>query len=133
VENGEGVLTTIWHTYGIIEHYMPNIVPAMRAARQQHGEVSFRALNEVQVPVALISIVLLPFILIMGRGDYADLRRLAATVSVAVLANAVVCGVLSNPHDRYGARIAWIASFAVGLVLMRYAVLQPSKAAAVEA
>jgi hypothetical protein len=133
VENGEGVLTTIWHTYGIIEHYMPSIVPAMRAARQQHGEVSFRALNEVQVPVALISILLLPFILIMGRGDYADLRRLAATVSVAVLANAVVCGVVSNPHDRYGARIAWIATFAVGLVLMRYAILQPSKAAAVEA
>jgi hypothetical protein len=133
VENGEGVLTTIWHTYGIIEHYMPSIVPAMRAARQQHGEVSFRALNEVQVPVALISIMLLPFIVMMGRGEYADLRRLAATVSVAVLANAVVCGVLSNPHDRYGARIAWIASFAVGLVPMRYAVLQPSKAAAVEA
>jgi hypothetical protein len=133
VENGEGVLTTIWHTYGIIQHYMPSIVPAMRAARQQHGEVSFRALNEVEVPVALISIMLLPFIVIMGRGEYADLRRLAATVSVAVLANAVVCGVLSNPHDRYGARIAWIATFAVGLVLMRYAVLQPSKAAAVEA
>ena len=133
VQNGEGVLTTIWHTYGIIQHYMPSIVPTMRAARQQHDEVSFRALNEVQVPVALISIVLLPFIVIMGRGDYADLRRLAATVSVAVLANAVVCGVLSNPHDRYGARIAWIASFAVGLVLMRYAVLQPSKATAVEA
>ena len=133
VQNGEGVLTTIWHTYGIIEHYMPSIVPAMRAARQQHGEVSFRALNEVQVPVALISIMLLPFIVMMGREEYADLRRLAATVSVAVLANSVVCGVLSNPHDRYGARIAWIASFAVGLVLMRYAVLQPSKAAAVEA
>jgi hypothetical protein len=133
VENGEGVLTTIWHTYGIIAHYMPSIVPAMRAARQQHGEVSFRALNEVEVPVALISIMLLPFILIMGRGDYTDLRRLAATVTVAVLANAVVCGVLSNPHDRYGARIAWIASFAVGLVLMRYAVLQPWKAATAEA
>lgn len=133
VENGEGVLTTIWHTYGIIEHYMPSIVPAMRAARQQHGEVSFRALNEIEVPVALISILLLPFIVMTGREEYADLRRLAATVSVAVLANAVVCGVLSNPHDRYGARIAWIASFSVGLVLMRYAVLQPSRATAVEA
>jgi hypothetical protein len=133
VENGEGVLTSIWHTYGIIDHYMPSIAPAMRAARQQHGELSFHALNEVQVPVALMSLVLLPFILIMGRGDYTDLRRLAATVTMAVLANAVVCGVLSNPHDRYGARIAWIASFAVGLVMMRYAVLQPWKAAAVEA
>jgi hypothetical protein len=133
VESGEGVLTTIWHTYGIIEHYMSAIVPAMRAARQQHGEVSFRALNELQVPVALMSMVLLPFILIAGRGDYADLRRLAATVTLALLANAVVCGVLSNPHDRYGARLAWIASFAVGLALMRYAVLQPWKASTVEA
>jgi hypothetical protein len=95
--------------------------------------MSFRVLNEVQVPVALISMVLLPFILMMGRGDYADLRRLAATVTVAVLANAVVCGVLSNPHNRYGARLAWIATFAVGLVVMRYAVLQRWKASTVEA
>jgi hypothetical protein len=46
VESGEGVLNSIWHTYGIIERYMPTVVPAMRAARQQHGEVSFRALNQ---------------------------------------------------------------------------------------
>jgi hypothetical protein len=45
VESGEG-LTTIWHTYGIIQRYMPSVVPAMRAARQQHGEVSFRALSK---------------------------------------------------------------------------------------
>jgi hypothetical protein len=134
VESGEGVLTTIWHTYGIIERYMPSVVPAMRAARQQHGEVSFfRALNDVQVPVALISMLLLPIILIAGRGEYADLRLLAATVIVALLANAVVCGALSNPHDRYGARLAWIATFAVALVPMRYAVTRPSATATAEA
>jgi hypothetical protein len=134
VESGEGVLTTIWHTYGIIERYMPSVVPAMRAARQQHGEVSFfRALNDVQVPVALISMLLLPVILLAGRGEYADLRLLAATVIVALLANAVVCGALSNPHDRYGARLAWIATFAVALVPMRYAVTRPSATATAEA
>jgi hypothetical protein len=105
-----------WGGVGIIERYMPSVVPAMRAARQQHGEVSFRALNEVEVPVALISMLLLPVILLLGRGDYGDLRLLAATVAVALLANAVVCGALSNPHDRYGARLAWIATFAVVLV-----------------
>jgi hypothetical protein len=133
VESGEGVLTTIWHTYGIIERYLPSVVPAMRAARQQHGEVSFRALNDVQVPVALISILLLPVILLAGRGEYGDLRLLAATVIVALLANAVVCGVLSNPHDRYGARLAWIATFAVALVPMRYAVTRQSATATAEA
>jgi hypothetical protein len=125
VANGEGVITQLWHTYGIIERYMPAVVPAMRAARQQHGEVSFRALNKVQVPVALISMLLLPVIVLAGRGEYGDLRLLAATVIVALLANAVVCGVLSNPHDRYGARLAWIATFAVALVPMRYAIRRP--------
>jgi hypothetical protein len=134
VESGEGVLTTIWHTYGIIAHYMPTVVPAMRAARQQHGEVSFRALNEIQVPVALISMLLLvPVIVLAGRGEYGDLRLLAATVAVALLANAVVCGALSNPHSRYGARLAWIATFAVALVPMRYAVARPWKTATAEA
>jgi hypothetical protein len=133
VESGEGVLTTIWHTYGIIERYMPAIVPAMRAARQQHGEMSFRALNDVQVPVALISMLLLPIIVLAGRGGYGDLRLLAATVAVALLANAVVCGAMSNPHNRYGARLAWIATFAVALVPMRYAMTRPWKTAAAEA
>jgi hypothetical protein len=133
VESGEGVLTTIWHTYGIIERYMPAIVPAMRAARQQHGEMSFRALNDVQVPVALISLLLLPIIVAAGRGGYGDLRLLAATVAVALLANAVVCGALSNPHNRYGARLAWIATFAVALVPMRYAMTRRWKTAAAEA
>jgi hypothetical protein len=58
------------------------------------------------------------------------LRLLAATVIVALLANAVVCGVMSNPHDRYGARLAWIATFAVALVPMRHAITQPWKTAA---
>jgi hypothetical protein len=133
VESGEGVLNSIWHTYGIIERYMPTVVPAMRAARQQHGEVSFRALNEVQVPVALISMLLLPVVLLIGRGDYGDLRLLAATIAVALLANAVVCGALSNPHNRYGARLVWVATFAVALVPMRYAATRPWKAAAAQA
>jgi hypothetical protein len=44
---------------------------------------------------------------------------MAATFSLALLANAFVCGVLSNPHDRYGARIVWIATLAVAAVIAR--------------
>jgi hypothetical protein len=65
---------------------MPTVVPAMRAARQRHGEMSFRTLNEIHVPFALISMILLPVIILAGRGGYGDLRLLAATVSVALLA-----------------------------------------------
>ena len=41
VSTGEGIVTTLWHTYGIIERYTPSVVPAMQAARQQHGEIGF--------------------------------------------------------------------------------------------
>jgi hypothetical protein len=69
---------------------------------------------------------LLPVVIVRSRrgafGDQGlDLGLLAATVAVAILVNAAVCGVLSNPHNRYGARIIWIATFAVALVPLRVA------------
>jgi len=40
-------------------------------------------------------------------------------VSLALLGNAFVCGVISGPHDRYGSRLAWIATFAVLIATLR--------------
>jgi len=50
---------------------------------------------------------------------YRDVGLLAATVTLAILANAVVCGTLSNPHDRYGARLAWVPLVVAALALLR--------------
>src|SRR4029077_10776685 len=100
----------IWHTYGIIDRYMPGVAPAMQATRQQHGEDGFPALNPLHIAVPLLSKLALAFVLFGRRDDLADLRRLAATVTVAILANAAVCGALSNPHDRSGARLVWVAT-----------------------
>jgi hypothetical protein len=47
------------------------------------------------------------------------LVQFAATIAVALLANAFVCGALSNPHDRYGARIVWIALLFLTIPLAR--------------
>jgi len=121
VDTGEGVLPTIWHTYGIIARYTPSVVPAMRAARQQHGELHFEALNAVQVPLALAAMLLMPMLALFGmrRPAFADLGALAATVALAILGNAVVCGTLSNAHDRYGARLAWVPPLVAALALLR--------------
>ncbi|HEU5275142.1 MAG TPA: hypothetical protein VFU97_15885 [Xanthobacteraceae bacterium] len=121
VRTGEGVLTTIWHTYGIIEHYTPTAVPAMRAARQQHGELHFATINAMQVPLALAAMALLPALIVLGlrRRSFADLGALAATVSLAILGNAFICGTLSNAHDRYGARLAWVPLLVAALALLR--------------
>ena len=117
IGTGEGVVTRLWHTYGIIERYTPSMAPDMRRARQQHGELHFRMLNLVHVPIGLLAMVILPVLIVIGdrRAAFARFGLLAATVMLALVLNSVVCGVLSNPHDRYGARLIWVAPLTVGL------------------
>jgi hypothetical protein len=120
VRTGDGVVTALWHTYGIMERYTPSLVPAMRAARQQHGELHFHAINRVHVPIALVSMAMLPAFMLWWRKrpEFAKFGLLAGTTMTALLINAFVCGVLSNPHDRYGARLVWLAPLTIGLGLL---------------
>ncbi len=121
VATGYGVLTTIWHTYGIIERYTPSAVPEMRAARQQHGEIGFTVINRINVPVAWTAMALLPILALYGlrSAEFADLGGLAMTLTLALLANAAFCAVISHSQDRYGSRLAWIAVLTVGLAVWR--------------
>jgi len=122
VATGEGTNGWIPHTYGIMEHYIPSQLPSMRAAHQQHWEINFAAVNWLHVPVALGSMLLVfaMFARAAWRRKLDDLALLAATVSFALLGNAVICGIISGPHDRYGARLAWIATFTVLLAVARW-------------
>jgi hypothetical protein len=122
VATGEGTLNWLPHTYGIITRYIPSQVKAMRAARQQRGNINFAAVNWLHVPVALgsIALVFAMFGYALWRRRFDDIALLAATVSFALLGNALICGVISGPHDRYGARIAWIATFTVLLAATRF-------------
>jgi hypothetical protein len=118
VATGEGVVNTLWHTYAIMERYAPAAAPAMRRAYQQRGELHFNLINHIHVPVALLAFALLPAV-IAARWRWPQLNGLsllAATIAVSVLANAFVCGALSNPHDRYGARLTWLAPLALMMV-----------------
>ncbi len=115
VRTGEGVLDSIWHTHGMIENFTSSALPAMRLARQQRGELGFTAINRLHVPVAVASMVLLlaTLVLALRHPRFSDLAPLAATAALAIVANAAVCGVLANPHDRYGARMVWLATLVV--------------------
>jgi hypothetical protein len=121
VHTGEGVVNSIWHTYGIIERYRPALVRDMRTARQQHGGIGFTIINRVHYPLALACLVLLPVIAgyMLRRKDMNEIGELAATCLLALLANAFVCGTLSNPHDRYGARLIWLAVAGATLAAVR--------------
>jgi hypothetical protein len=122
VGTGEGVNEWIGHTYGIIERFIPAQVKPMRAAKQQLWRLDFTTINRLHVPVALTSMLLAAFV--FGRGLWRrkldDIALLAATVTFAVLGNAFICAVISGPHDRYGARMAWVTTFVVLIAAIRH-------------
>ncbi len=122
VATGEGNNVWLGHTYGIIERFLPTQLKPMRAARQQRGHLDFTAINYVHVPVALGSMLLA--VMLFGHGlvrrPFDDLTLLAGTVSFALLGNAVICAVISGPHDRYGARMAWLATLVVLIAAFRH-------------
>jgi hypothetical protein len=126
VRSGEGVLDEIWHTYAIIERYTPWAAPQMKAAHQQRGDISFTAINALHYPLALLAILALPALLIaLRQRRFVAVREMAWMVVLAVLANAAICGVFSNPHDRYGARIVWLASLT--MLLAALTALRPAR------
>ena len=121
VHTGEGVENVVWHTYGIIKDDLPQLVPAMEAARQQERPDGlahvFPLINKLHYPVALGLMALLPFVVLFAWFGLMPfgIGELAAVTIVALLGNGFVCGALSNPHDRYGARMVWLAGFVVAL------------------
>ena len=122
VATGEGTIGWLPHTYGIIEQYIPSQSKSMRVAHQQHWDIDFAAVNLIHVPVALGSMlaVFAMFALALWRRKLDDLSLLAAAASFALLGNALICGVISGSHDRYGARLVWIATFTVLLAAARF-------------
>ncbi|MGH6643053.1 MAG: hypothetical protein ACRED3_10190 [Bradyrhizobium sp.] len=121
VATGEGTNEWIGHTYGIIERYIPSQLKPMRAANQQRWRLDFTAVNRLHVPVALASMLLALIVFAAGlwQRPSDDLTLLAGTVTLAVLGNAFICAVISGPHDRYGARMAWVATFVVLIAAAR--------------
>ncbi|MBI5558584.1 MAG: hypothetical protein HY885_13200 [Deltaproteobacteria bacterium] len=101
----------------VFSRVLPRTAEAFNAARQQQNQITqplFNALNKVHVPVAYLS--LLGLLLVAGWGLRAsrhDLAGLAFFTLTALLGNAFICGALSNPHDRYQSRLAWLATLVV--------------------
>ncbi|PPQ17699.1 hypothetical protein CV770_19815 [Bradyrhizobium sp. AC87j1] len=121
VATGEGTNGWIPHTRGIVERYVPAQAASMRSARQQNWQLDFTAINWLHVPVALASMLALVALLghALANRRLDELTLLAATVTLALLGNAFICAVISGPHDRYGARMAWVATFVVLTALAR--------------
>ncbi len=94
--------------------FMPRQYKSYMAARQQRGVLRFPAVNVVHYPVALLAQVWLAAVLWRAvRRRRWKVATLPAFVLVALLGNALICGLFSGPHDRYQSRLAWVPALIV--------------------
>ncbi len=117
VETGAGVVRWVWDSYYSIKNHVPAALPAMDASRQHRVDIDFTGLNRLHVPVVYLAMALLPLIalLTLCRKGLSDIGELATVVMLALLGNAVVFGAFATAHNRYGARMVWLAPFVVML------------------
>lgn len=124
VATGDGL--DEWHdfTRWTFAEHLREHQPAFAQARQQRqepiGEL-FVGLNLVHRPVAWLSLLgtagVLAWALATRRQHHAVF---AALVLLALLGNAFISGALSNPHDRYQSRMAWLAVLAMLAAAMEW-------------
>lgn len=121
-QTGDQIEPQQWAIEPMFTRYLHTQVPPYLAARQQEGTIAFRFINLVDVPFGYLSLaaaaVLLAFCLARARREDAAFLGL---LLMALAANALICGALSNPHARYQSRLIWLAPFAVALVGARHA------------
>ncbi len=106
---------------GSLRELVPQMTPRIAAARQQAEPFPdlLARFNTIHVATALASLVLLVGLFAFARQRLVppETLMLAGLVLTALLINAAVCGIFSNPVDRYQSRILWLAPFAVIIAL----------------
>jgi hypothetical protein len=119
-KTGEGVnANDLHHTLPMLEKFAPNTMPHVRAAAQQHDAFDFTWINRIHLPVAYLAFVLLLMAVVQIIRSSPQSTALSATVLLTLVINAAICGALSNPNDRYQARIAPLALLAAALLLLQ--------------
>lgn len=90
--------------------------------------VNTRAFNGT-MPVRMTEILLWPIVIgsiaIVAVSLFLPGRRQTAGYGIAIIAgwltNNIICGVLSTPHDRYQARVAWVLPLVAALIALKIA------------
>jgi hypothetical protein len=126
---GDQIEPQQWILFTDFHKFIPDQLPAYGKARQQKDKLHFGPINLIHVPTAFVVLLLLAggLVLSVKRRD-ASASVLLAFVLIALLGNAVVCGVFSNPHARYQSRLIWVPAFVLALLTVdrRATALQPS-------
>lgn len=65
-------------------------------------------IETLQIVVVYLSLGMLAYLLFLRKSANTNELRVIGLIAVALLANAVICGVLSGPADRYQGRLIWM-------------------------
>ncbi|MGH6877860.1 MAG: hypothetical protein ACREHV_10855 [Rhizomicrobium sp.] len=109
---GDQIEPQEWVLTPVLARYMPAQMPAYLAARQQRGKIDFRPISALDVAVGWLSLAGLVAILWSIWHRRSSAAALPGFVLAALIGNAIICGVLSGPHDRYQSRLIWLAPLA---------------------
>ena len=116
IMTGDGITPWSWHAQWTFERFAPAALERYLASEQAKGSFDFTWSNFIHVPVQALAIALLPAIVLLARER--RVAALAAFLLAALLANAAICGALSNPHDRYQSRLAWLAPLTLAIAVL---------------
>ncbi|BAE50041.1 hypothetical protein [Paramagnetospirillum magneticum] len=113
IESGEDLVPMTWHFVRTQLRRYPDEFRQFRFARQQRRPaIDFFTINSFQIPINWGAELLTPILLVVAwRRRDRTTTGLAIIVVAAIIGNAIVCGALSNPHDRYQNRVVWLALF----------------------
>ena len=98
-----------------------------RASAAYRGTVPTQTWSGIGMIVfwsGLLSLVVILFTARLRQRFHAGRLAPAAWVLVGVVINAIVCGTMSGPHDRYAARVAWLVPFVAIALLLEVASLR---------
>lgn len=114
---GDQIEPQEWAIATSLRKFVPHQMSAYLHARQQKGEIRFRIVNGVHVAVgALAQLAMLAGLVVTLRRERWGAAVFLGFVTMALFGNALICGALSNPHDRYQSRLIWLPVLALSLL-----------------
>ena len=114
---GDQIEPQEWVLHSNLARFIPRQMAAYMRARQQEGKIRFHYVNDLQWPVAALAQIGAgaAFVMMVRRRRWNSAIFLGFMMA-ALLGNALICGALSNPHDRYQSRLVWLPVFALALL-----------------
>jgi hypothetical protein len=106
-----------WLISKVIIQYFPSEAPQFFNSLQNRNQLPLMLIYRVDVAVVIISLILCAVVAYRwwrpGGRPEPPFSDLLAVIVVGILSNAVLTGILSEPLDRYGARVIWLLPFFV--------------------